>query len=241
MKDSIIVYLHTLFVQIPIIDIVVNAIGSFLGWAALLWLAMSKLGVRFLRAKLGRPSLRIELRKTPENIFTGIELGAPARWVEQQLGAPTRIDEKWWGYRFSDSLVSICFDPNDSVNTISVALIDDKTTFKFPAWHFDCPNLGKLTLDNLLAVEHLSFEFKESARHSELFITGKEGPTGAWHYIAFGALSPHIPGPLLDVVFSWDKDNESLITQAQHIKINWAAVSTISEIDVFPWRFGLTI
>ncbi len=241
MLHSIIIYSKNILSQIPINDIVVNAIGSFLGWAGLLWLAMSKRGIRFLREKIERPSLRIELRKTPENIFTGIELGAPARWVEQQIGAPTKIGERWWGYRFSDSLLSICFDSNDSVKIISVALIDDKTTFDFPAWHFDCPSLGRLKLDSLLAAEHLSLEFKDSTRHSELFITGREGPRGAWHYIAFGVLSPHLPGPLLDVSFDWNKDENKLISQPKDIKINWAAVSNTSEIDVFPWDFGLTI
>lgn len=241
MLHSIIIYSKNILSQIPISDIVVNAIGSFLGWAGLLWLAMSKRGIRFLREKIERPSLRIELRKTPENIFTGIELGAPARWVEQQIGAPTKIGERWWGYRFSDSLLSIFFDSNDSVKTISVALIDDKTTFDFPAWHFDCPSLGRLKLDNLLAAEHLSLEFKDSTRHSELFITGREGPRGAWHYIAFGVLSPHHPGPLLDVSFDWSKEENKLISQPKDIKINWAAVSNTSEIDVFPWDFGFTI
>jgi len=232
---------NMLLAHIPITDIFVNAFGGFLGGVALLWLAMSKHGIQFLRSKLERPSLRIEQRKTPENIFTGIELGAPARWVEQQLGAPTRIGEKWWGYRFSDSLVSLSFDSNDSIKIIAVALIDDKTTFEFPAWFFNCPCLGELTLKNLIDVEHLTLEFRDSPRHSELLINGREGPRGAWHHIAFGALSPHIPGPLLPVDFDWDKDRQTLISQPQDVLINWAAVSTTSEIEGFPWDFGLTI
>lgn len=232
-------HLKVFFIHFPFEDVLVNAIGGFLGWAALFWLAISKRGVRLLRQKFNRPSLRIELRKTPENIFSGIELGAPARWIEQQLGAPTKIGKKWWGYRFSDSMVSLCFDSNDSVVTISVALIDNKTNFKFPAEHFDCPNLGKLRLSNLLTVHELSLQYKSSYRHSELLITGREGPKGAWHYIAFGALSPQIPGPLLEVEFTWDSDKDVLTSQPVNTKINWAAISNTSEIDTFPWDFGI--
>jgi hypothetical protein len=47
--------------------------------------------------------------------------------------------------------------------------------------------------------------------------------------------------PSLDVSFDWDRDKNTLISQPKDIKINWAAVSNTSEIDVFPWDFGLTI
>ncbi|MBU9863937.1 hypothetical protein [Rahnella aceris] len=232
--------LHTLITQFPIKDILVNAVGSFIGGIALLWLAMSKHGIRYIKSKLERPSVRIEPRKTPENIFKGIDLGAPARWVEQQLGVPTRIGNKWWGYRFSDSLVSLTFDSNDSIKIIAVALIDNETTFEFPSWHFNCPCLGELTLENLIEEEHLTLEFRQSTRHSELMVSGREGPRGAWHYIAFGALSPHFPGPLLPVEFDWDDENKVLRGKPQDVKINWAAVSNTSDIDGFPWDLGLT-
>lgn len=226
---------------IPFKDIFVNAIGGFLGGLTLLWLAIGSRGIRSLRSKLERPRVRIERRMTPENIFTAIELGAPAQWVQQQLGAPTRVGERWWGYRFSDSLVSLSFSANDSVESIAVALVDPETTFEFPAWHFDCPPLGKMTLRDLLAADHLSLEFNDSLRHSELRITGREGPRGAWHYIAFGVLSPHIPGPLLSVDFEWDKEKDELISQPQEIKINWAVVSSTSNIEGFPWDLGIRI
>lgn len=238
--ESWFVNLQNLITQFPIKDIFVNAIGSFIGGIALLWLAMSKHGIHYLKSKLERPSVRIELRKTPENIFNGIVLGAPARWVEQQLGIPTRIGNKWWGYRFSDSLVSLSFDSNDFIEIIAVALIDNKTAFEFPSWHFDCPSLGKLTLSNLLGKEHLTLEFSQSTRHSELIVSGREGPRGAWHYIFFGVLSPHYPGPLLSVEFDWDNENMMLLSKPEDIKINWAAISATSNIDGFPWDLGFT-
>jgi len=233
--------LTALIALIPLKDLLVNALGAFLGGLALLWFAMGSRGIRFLRSKVGRPSVRIEQRRTPDNIFTGLELGAPVQWVEQQLGAPTRVGENWWGYRFSDSLVSLRFNSNNSIESIAVALIDSKTTFDFPAWHFDCPPLGNATLGDLLGVEHLSLEFNESLRHSELIVSGREGPRGAWHYITFGALNPHIPGPLLPSNFEWDKAKEVLISKPRDVKINWAAVSSSSRVETFPWDFGLTI
>lgn len=240
-SEALIMSFDALIAQIPFEDILVNAIGGFLGGVALIFLAVSKRGFRFLSSKVERPSLIIERKKTPENIFRGIELGAPARWVEQQLGAPTRTGENWWGYKFSDSLVSLRLDSNNSVETIAVALIDSKTTFNFPAQFFSCPHLGKLTLASLTDVEHLSVRYEESLRHSEIIITGREGPRGAWHYIAFGALSPHIPGALLPSDFDWNKATKTLISQPKDVKINWAAISTVSEINGFPWDFGLNI
>ncbi|MFJ2993819.1 hypothetical protein [Pandoraea sp. NPDC087047] len=155
-------------------DIAINAIGGFLGSAVLLWLAMGWQGIRTLRSRFARPTVLLQARKTPENIFTGIELGAPAEWVKEQLGFPNRIAENWWGYRFSDSLVALTFDANHSLLTLAVALTDETTTFDFPAMHFDCPPLGKLVLSDL-DVDHLSLEFRESTRHSELLISGREG------------------------------------------------------------------
>lgn len=226
---------------IPIKDVLVNAIGGFLGGLVLLWVAMGTQGIRSLRNRWGRPNLRIERRRTPENIFTGIELGAPAQWVQQQLGAPTRVASRWWGYRYADALVALTFGSDDSLESIAVALTNSKTTFDFPAWHFDCPPLGKITVKNLLEVEHLSLEFNDSLRHSELRFTGREGPTGAWHYIAFGALNPNIPGSLLPAEFEWDKANKALVSRSQDVMINWAAVSSSMDIDGFPWDFALTI
>ncbi|WP_210690460.1 hypothetical protein [Pseudomonas chlororaphis] len=69
-------------------DIAINAIGGFLGSALLLWLAMGRQGIRTLRSRLARPTVQLQDRKTPENIFTGIELGAPAEWIKEQLGPP---------------------------------------------------------------------------------------------------------------------------------------------------------
>ncbi len=84
-------------------------------------------------------------------------------------------------------------------------------------------------------------EFHDSLRHSELMVTGREGPRGAWHYIAFGALDPHFPGPLLPAEFVWDKEKEVLISDPHNVKINWAAVSSTSDIGVFPWDFGIAV
>lgn len=222
-------------------DIAINAIGGFLGGALLLWLAMGFQGITNLRSKFARPRVLLQARKTPENIFTGIELGAPAEWIKEQLGHPNKIGENWWGYRFSDSLVSLTFDANYSLLTLSVALRDKTTTFDFPAIHFNCPPLGKMVLSDLEIEDHLSLEFKDSTRHSELLISGREGPRGAWNYIAFGVLSPHAPGPLLESDFRWNKEESMLISPADQVKINWAAVSSTSEIDTFPWDFGLNL
>lgn len=221
-------------------DIATNAIGGFLGSAILLWLAMGWQGIRALRSRLARPNVLIRARRTPENIFDGIELGAPAEWIKEQLGPPNRVAENWWGYRFSDSLVSLTFDASDSLLTLAVAITDEKATFEFPAVHFDCPPLGVMTLADL-EVEHLSLEFNESTRHSELLISGREGPRGAWHYIAFGVLSPHFPGPLVEGDFHWNKDEAVLVSPADQVKINWAAVSATSEIGSFPWDFGMRL
>lgn len=240
-QDAWIVQLQVLLNHIPVKDIMVNAVGSFVGGIALIWLAMSKHGVRVLRSKLARPNVRIERRRTPENIFTGIELGAPSRWVEQQLGVPNRIGDKWWGYRFSDSLVSLTFNTNDSIETIAVALIGPDTTFEFPSWHLCFPPLGRLTLKDLMEEEHLTLEYRESSRHQELVVSGREGPPGAWNYVAFGALSPHVPGQLLPSDFEWDRESETLLSNSQNVKINWAAVSSTSYIYTFPWDLGLKL
>lgn len=228
-----------LVTQIPWKDILVNAIGGFVGGLALLWLAMGSQGIRSLRSRFERPTLRIERRRTPENIFTGLELGAPADWVKQQLGAPTRVSHEWWGYRFSDSLVCLTFDPGGSLQTIAVALTDPTVTFDFPTWHFECPPLGRITLRDVTGVEHLDLEFSESLRHRELRVTGREGPTGAWHYIAFGALDPNIPGSLLVPEFEWDRQKGALVSQPQDVIVNWAALSTTSSIDGIPWDFAI--
>ena len=106
--------------------------------------------------------------------------------------------------------------------------------------HFDCPPLGRMVLSDV-QVSHLAVEFKESTRHSELIISGSEGPRGAFHFIAFGVLSPHIPGPLLLNDFLWDRDESVLISPADQLKINWAAVSVTSEIGTFPWDFGMRL
>lgn len=84
-------------------------------------------------------------------------------------------------------------------------------------------------------------EYNDSTRHSELILTGREGPRGAWHYIGFGALSPHIPGPLLDASFEWDREKSLLVSQPEKVKINWAIVSNTSAIETFPWDFGITV
>lgn len=222
-------------------DIVVNALGGFIGGLALLWLAMGSRGIRSLRSRFDRPRLSIERPRTPENIFTGLELGAPAEWVKQQLGAPTRVAPNWWGYRFSDSLVSLTFGAGDSLEGIAVALTDSQTTFPFPAWHFDCPPLGLMTLKDLIDVQHLTLAFNDSLRHRELRFTGREGPTGAWHYVAFGALNPNIPGSLLDVEFEWDRAKSALVSNPQNVRINWAAISSSMEPEGIPWDFAITL
>ena len=239
--DTWIVQLQTLLAHIPVKDIMINAVGSLVGGVALIWLAMSKNGIRFLRVKLTRPNVLIERRRTPENIFTAIEPGVPSRWVEQQLGVPNRIGDKWWGYRFSDSLVSLTFDSNDSIESIAVALIDHNTTFEFPSWHLCYPILGRLTLEDLMEEEHLTLEYRESLRHQELIVSGREGSLGAWNYVAFGVLSPHAPGQLLPIDFKWDSDRKTLLSSPQDVKINWAAVSSSSYSNVFPWDLALTL
>ncbi|MCS0591687.1 hypothetical protein NX782_21065, partial [Massilia norwichensis] len=103
----------------------------------------------------------IKVGKAPSNIFTGIELGTSSLWVQQQLGHPTRVGENWWGYRFSDALVSLEFDASMGIDTIAVALVDAKSTFDFPTVHFDSPPLGKMMLSDVL-VEHLQLEHVES-------------------------------------------------------------------------------
>lgn len=220
-------------------DLFVNALGGFIGGLALLWLAMGSHGIRTLRSRFRRPSLRIERRKTPENIFTGLELGAPAEWVKQQLGAPTRVSSDWWGYRFADSLVCLTFGSDDSLQTIAVALTNPDVTFDFPAWHFDCPPLGRMTLQDLIGVEHLELEFSESLRHRELRVTGREGPTGAWHYIAFGVLDPNFPGSLVVANFEWNAKTAALVSPAKDVKVNWAALSVTPAIEGIPWDFAL--
>lgn len=226
---------------VPFRDIAINAIGGFLGGSALLWVAMGSRGIRTLRSRFERPSVRIERRKTPANIFTGIELGAPADWVREQLGPPTRVGDKWWGYRFTDSLFSVEFNENDSVKSISVALTDKNVRFEFPTWHFECRPLGSMTLKDVLSADHLEMEFVDSMRHSELRIKGREGPKGAWHYIGFGALSPHIPGSLLESMFEWDREKNILLSDPDDVLINWATLSSTYDIDCFPWDFGITI
>jgi hypothetical protein len=225
---------------IPFKDVMVNAVGGLVGGALLLWLAVGWNGIKTIRAKLGRPSIEIKIGRTPHNIFTGIELGTAASWVQQQLGYPTKVSEGWWGYRFSDALVSLEFDSSMAVDTIAVALVDDKSTFHFPTIHFDCPALGKAMLSDVLA-DHLEMEHVESLRHSELLVYGREGPRGAWHYITLGALWPHFPGILFPSKFEWNKDEGRLITPKNMVKINWAALSRRSGPAHFPWDFGLKL
>lgn len=227
--------------RIPFKDIFVNAVGGFLGGLTLLWLTVGSRGVRTLRSMLGRPSVVLVRGRAPKNIFKGLELEAPAQWIQQELGAPTRMRKGWWGYRFTDALVSLTFAEDDSLESVAVALTDPDATFDFPAWHFDCPPLGKATLKDVIDAEHLELQFRESTRHRELLMTGREGPRGAWHYIALGALSPHIPGPLLPSDFQWDREKQILTGRPEAVKINWAALSTRSEIQTFPWDFGITI
>lgn len=226
---------------IPFRDIVVNAVGGFLGGLALLWITIGKDGLLGLRAKFSRPRVQLLHGKTPVNIFTGLELGASAAWIRSELGAPTRLQGQWWGYRFSDALVSLTFSPDEALKSVAVALTDPETTFPFPALHFDLPDLGKATLKDVLAAEHLSMEYRDSLRHAELVVTGREGPRGAWHYIAFGALSPHIPGLLLPADFEWDKENGRLLSEPEAVMLNWAAVSSSPDIDGFPWDLGLAL
>lgn len=225
---------------IPIKEIVVNSIGGFLGGLFLLWLTVGASGIKSIRSRFGRPSIEIQIGRAPRNIFTGIRLGSSAPWVQQQLGHPTEIGNGWWGYRFSDALVSLEFDSQMAVDSVAVALVDDKSTFNFPAVHFDCPPLGKAMLSDVLA-EHLEMEYVDSLRHSELLVYGREGPRGAWHYITLGALSPHCPGSLLESDFEWNQEEKLLITPKDKVKINWAALSRHSGPAHFPWDLGLNL
>jgi hypothetical protein len=163
---------------VPFKDITVNAVGGFLGSAFLLWIALGWSGIKSIKSKIRRPSMKIETRRAPENIFAAVELESSAAWIQQQLGHPNKIRGKWWGYRFSDAIVSLQFDSDMALETLSVALIDDNSTFVFPTIHFSCPPLGRAMLSDVL-VEHLQLEYNHSLRHSELLVSGREGPTGA--------------------------------------------------------------
>jgi hypothetical protein len=230
----------SLMALLPIRDVLVNATGGFLGGVAVLWLAVGRRGLKSLRARFSRPSVRLELGRAPENIFDGIELGSPAQLIELKLGPPTRRYKDWWGYRYSDALVALTFE-DGSLSSIAVALTDPNITFEFPAWHFECPPLGKLTLKELLDAGHLDLSFEESLRHRELRVTGREGPTGAWHGISFGALDPNIPGSLLAVSFDWDREAGVLISPPQDVRVNWAAVHSSYDFDGFPWDFAIKL
>lgn len=229
-----------IFAIIPIKDIAVNAIGGFLGGLLLLWLAVGWSGMKSIRSRLGRPSIEIHIGKTPHNIFTGIQLGSSAPWVQQKLGYPAQISDGWWGYIFSDALVSIEFNSQMAVDSVAVALVDNKSKFYFPAIHFECPALGSAMLSDVLA-EHLEMDYVDSTRHSELLVYGREGVRGAWHYITFGALWPHFPGSLFESEFEWNKEERRLITPADKVKINWAAISRRPGPAHFPWDLGLNL
>lgn len=228
------------FTYIHLKDVAINAIGSLIGGFALLWLTVGLNGIKSIRSRFGRPIIKIEISRAPRNIFNGIQLGSSADWVKQQFGHPTQVSEARWGYNFSDALVSLEFDSQMAVESIAVALVDDNTTFSFPAIHFDCPPLGKAMLSDVLA-EHLQVEYIESLRHSELLVSGREGPRGAWHYITFGALWPHFSGRLLEVEFEWNTDENRLVTPTSIVKINWAAISRRSGPAHFPWDIGLNL
>lgn len=221
--------------------IILNAAGCFLGAMFFLWVTVGITGIRSIRSKFGRPSIRIELKRAPQNIFTGLELGTSAAWVQEQLGHPTKVSDGWWGYRFSDALVSLEFDANKALDTIAVALVfEGGSNFHFPAVHFDCPPLGKIKVSDV-QVEHLQMEYVDSTRHAELLYFGSEGPRGAWHYITFGALWPHMPGSLAATEFEWDSDKQALITSAEKVDINWAAVSRKFGAAHFPWDFAFNL
>nr|WP_315394401.1 hypothetical protein [uncultured Duganella sp.] len=234
---SKIIYLSSL---IPLKDIIVNALGGFIGGFVLLWLTVGLKGIKSIRARFGRPSIEMEMTRAPSNIFSAIKLGSSADWIKQQLGHPAQVSEGWWGYNFQDALVTLEFDSQMAVQTIAVALVDEKTTFNFPAIHFDCPPLGKAMLSDAL-VEHLHIEYVESTRHAEILVSGREGPRGAWHYITLGVLWPHFPGRLLESEFEWSKDDNKPITPPSDIKINWVAISRISEPAHFRWDLGLNL
>ncbi|WP_196487179.1 hypothetical protein [Burkholderia territorii] len=239
--SKVLASIWTILTNLPLRDFLVNASGAFVGGIAVVWVTVGSQGFKTLRSRFRRPSVNIERRRTPENIFTGLELGAPTQWVQEQLGVPTRVGQNWWGYRFSDSLVSLHFSADESLERIAVALTDRQARFNFPAWHFDCPPLGDITLKNLPIGTHLQMDFNESMRHSELLITGREGPKGAWHYITFGALDPHMPGPLLPSKFEWNKETNVLVSRPENVSINWAEISRSPTRVGFPWDFGLTI
>lgn len=223
---------------LPIKDIAVNAAGGFVGSALLVWIAFGWTGIKNLRSRFGRPQIIFERKKAPENIFIALELGSSSDWIKQQLGNPNKVSEHWWGYRFSDALVSLHFDQSMALETVAVALNNGNANFPFPSVHFDCPPLGKAMLSHVL-VEHLQLEHISARRHTELLVSGREGPTGAWHYITFGALDPLTPGELLPSEFVWSSDENRLITPSEHVKINWAAISSRSEPAHFPWNFAL--
>jgi hypothetical protein len=223
---------------LPIKEVAVNAAGGFLGSALLVWIAFGWKGIKAIRNQFERPSIEIERPKAPMNIFRALEIGASAAWIQQQLGHPTKISDCWWGYRFSDALVSLDFDSNLALETVSLALTNDDSIFEFPSIHFECPPLGRAMLSDVF-VEHLDVEHVSSLRHNELLIYGREGPTGAWHNITFGVLNPLTPGELLGSEFNWNGEENRLATPPELVKINWAAISSRSGPAHFPWTFGL--
>lgn len=221
--------------------LVVNTLGGILAGISLVWMTLGFNGLRQLKASVSRPTINLSPCRAPRNIFTGLHLGAPRKWVEEKLGAPAQIGKNWAGYIFSDALLSLNFTPDDALECISVAIINDKAVFDFPAIHFECPPLGKLRLSDVLKADHLEMRYDDSLRHQELLVTGREGPNGGWHYIAFGCLDPHAPGLLFPAEFSWDREGNKLLSPAQHLIVNWAAISSNPNIETFPWRLGLIL
>jgi hypothetical protein len=228
------------FILILIRDILVNAIGSLLGGLAILWLTVGTVGIKSIRARFGRPSIEIKIKRAPSNIFAAVQIGASAEWVKQNLGHPLKVGANTWGYRFSDALVSLQFSDQEAVVTVAVALVDDVTTFDFPTWHFEAPPLGLMTVAHM-ANPPLNPKYIQGRRHQELLFWGREGTPNNYHEITLGVLDPVFPGALLAHEFEWNAEENTLITPKEELKINWAAISSISGPASFPWELGLDL
>lgn len=223
--------------DIKIADVITSAAGSFIGGMLVVWVTLGTAGIRDVRSKFGRPRIMAQKRRAPEDLFFGIELGAPASAVRDLLGTPSRTREKWWGYRFVDGLISIEFADDQSVLTLALAITNSDATFSFP-WFEDYPPLGTLTLDRVI-FEQTDLTFRESLRHQELVTYTRAGPTGAWINYTFGALSPLAQGDLADTHFDWDRETETLKTPTNEVRVNWVAISAMSGPAFFPWDLGV--
>jgi len=224
-------------------ELLVNAVGSYIGGMFVVWTAIGTSGFRQLRSRFGRPRVAALTRRAPEDFLLEIELCTPMERIREVLGTPSRKRGNMWAYRFSDALAVIYFSDDDSVLTIALAITNTDTTFEIP-WGVACPGsgdlppLGKLMLDSVI-FEGEQFERRTSLRTDEVLTWTRAGPPGAWANYTFGALSPLTPGDLAPSEFEWCRESDSLITPPQAVRVNWVGISCFSGPAHFPWDIGL--